>query len=115
MSEAAASISGIITYRQPVALPAGAVIAVKLADVSRADAPAITIAAQTITTTGQQVPIPFTLNYDPTAINPRCQYAVQAQILINGNLRWINTSRYSVITQGNPNTVEIMVEPVSPR
>jgi uncharacterized lipoprotein YbaY len=111
---ATASISGVITYRQRIALPAKAIIEVKLVDVSRADASAVTIAEQTITTNGQQVPIPFHLNYDPATINSRYQYAVQARILIDGNLRWISTSRYSVITRDNPNTVEIMVEPVSP-
>jgi uncharacterized lipoprotein YbaY len=77
-------------------LPPGAKIEVQLVDVSRADAPAIILAEQTIITDGQQVPIPFQLTYNPNQINPRYFYAVQARILINKQLRWINTDRYSV-------------------
>lgn len=105
-------VSGVVTYRQRIALPTGSVIEVKLLDVSKADAPAVTIAEQTIITKGEQVPIPFTLSYDSQKIDPRHTYAVQARILLNNQLRWINTTRYSVITQGNPTTVEVQVEPV---
>lgn len=107
------AVSGVITYRQRMALPPGAVIEVKLADVSRVDAAATTIAEQTITTTGQQVSIPFSLPYDSSQIDPHHQYAVQVRVLVDGKLRWISTSRYSVITQDYPSQVEILVEPVS--
>ncbi len=105
----AAVVSGVVTYRQRIALPPNSVIEIKIQDVSRADAPAITLAQKTITTTGQQVPIPFSLAYNPDKIKANHSYAVQVRILINGKLRWINKSRYSVITQGNPNQVEVVV------
>ncbi len=107
-----ASVTGNVVYRQRIALPPSATVEVKLLDVSRADAPAITIAEQTIITNGKQVPIPFTLPYNPAQINPRSTYAVQARILIDGQLRWISTSRYAVITQGNPTNLEVLVQPV---
>lgn len=108
-----ALVTGTVAYLPRIALPPQAVVEVKLLDVSQADAPAITIAEQTIATNGRQVPIPFSLSYDPEAIDPRHRYAVQARILVNDRLRWINTTQYPVITQGNSSNVDVLVEPVS--
>ncbi|NJK37440.1 MAG: hypothetical protein HC825_03525 [Oscillatoriales cyanobacterium RM1_1_9] len=108
-----ATVSGTVTYSQRVALPPDAVVEVQLVDISLADAPAIVIDQQTIKTDGQQVPIPFTLSYNPANIDPRHRYAVQARILFEGQLRWISTTSYLVLTQGNPSTIEVVVDPVA--
>lgn len=105
-------LTGTVTYRQRVSLPAGSVINVELQDVSRADAAAAVLAAQMITTTGENVPIAFTLTYDPGRIEERFSYAVRAQIHIGGALRWSSTERYAVLTRGAPTTgVEVVVVP----
>lgn len=107
-----AAISGTVTYRQRIALPPNAKIVVKLEDVSRADAPSTVIAEQTIVTTGQQVPIPFTLTYDPSEIQPMGRYTVRAQIFYGDRLRWTSTKMYPVINQGDSEAIEIQLEPV---
>jgi ABC-type transporter Mla MlaB component len=63
-----ARVTGTVTYLQRIALPPGAVLEVKLLDVSRADAAAVTIAQQLIEPAGRQVPIAFELRYDPSRI-----------------------------------------------
>ncbi|MBE9110927.1 YbaY family lipoprotein [Nodosilinea sp. LEGE 07298] len=108
-----ASVTGTVTYLPRIAMPPNAVLEVSLLDVSRADAPAITLATQSMVFGDRQVPLPFELVYDPDQIDPRFSYAVQARILIDGQLRFINTSRFGVITQGNPTEVEVRVDPVS--
>jgi uncharacterized lipoprotein YbaY len=108
-----ASVTGTVTYLQKIALPPTAVVEVKLQDVSLQDGPAVTIAQQTISLDDRQVPVPFTLLYDPTQIDPRRTYAVQARILVAGQLRFINTITYPVITNGRPTQVNIVVDPVS--
>ncbi len=105
-------VSGTVTYLQRIALPPQAMIQVQLVDVSRADAAAIVIDTQTIEAGGQQVPFAFQLSYDPAQIDERFTYAVQARITVDGELRFISTSSYQVITRGNPTTVEIIVDPV---
>jgi len=105
-------VSGTVTYLQRSALPPQAEIQVQLVDVSRADAPATVLATQTIMANGQQVPFAFELTYDPAQIDPRNTYAVQARISVDGQLLFISTSSYPVITRGNPTKVEIVVEPV---
>ncbi len=107
-----ARVTGTVTYLQRIALPPGAVVEVKLVDVSRADAPAMTIAEQIIKPAGRQVPIEFELRYDPRRIEERRRYAIQARILEGGNLRFINTDAYPVITSGHPSTVKVIVKPV---
>ena len=110
--ELAGVLTGTVTYLQRIALPAGSVINVELQDVSRADAAAAVLATQTITTTGENVPIAFALTYDPGQIEERFTYAVRARILIDGVLRWTSTERYAVLTSGNPTTgLEVIVMP----
>ena len=106
------SVTGTVTYLQRSALTPGAIIEVKLLDVSRADAPAETIAEQVIKPAGRQVPFEFELRYDSSLIDERHRYAVQARILEDGQLRFISTQAYPVITGGNPNAIEVMVKPV---
>jgi uncharacterized lipoprotein YbaY len=107
-----ATVTGTVTYRPRIALPPNAVLEVQLVDVSLADAPAIVLSSQSIVTGGRQVPIPFELIYNPDKIDPPMTYAVQARITVDGELQFINTRRFSVISQGNPNRIEVVVDPV---
>jgi putative lipoprotein len=107
-----ASVTGTITYRQRIALTPNAVIEVKLIDESRADAPAKTLAEQTIRPAGKQVPIAFELTYDPARIDPRGRYFIQVRILEGTQLRFASTDAYPVITGGNSNKVNVIVKPV---
>ena len=107
-----AQVTGTVTYRERMALPPGAVVHVVLEDVSLADAPATVIAEETIQSAGQ-VPVPFTLQLDPAAIDPRHHYAVRARITDAADrLYWISTDLYPVLTHGNPREVEIVVRRV---
>jgi uncharacterized lipoprotein YbaY len=60
-------IEGTATYRERIALPAAAVFEATLEDVSRADAPAQTI-ANTRVTSPSNPPIAFTIAYEPDKI-----------------------------------------------
>ena len=75
---------------------------VVLEDVSLADAQATVIVEETIQSAGQ-VPVPFTLQLDPAAIDPRHRYAVRVQIAdAIERLRWVSTDLYPVLTHGSP-------------
>jgi len=107
------TISGNIAYRERIALPENAVLIVQLQDVSFADAPAKVIAEQKITFAGRQVPLPFELPYDATKIDPKHSYSVSARITVDGQLRFLSTSAFPVLTGGNSNRVNILVQPAS--
>jgi len=112
-----ATVTGTVTYREKIALPPeGVVVTVKVEDVSRADAPAVTIGEQIIENPGHQVPIPFEIQYSPDDIDDRYTYAMRVRIEVDGELWFINTTRYAVITRGNPTSnIEVILEKVGPR
>lgn len=112
-----AVLSGTVTYLPRIALPPNAVVHVRLEDVSRADAPAITLAEQTIPTEGRQVPIPFELVYDPSRIEASHRYAVRAEIRGGDEgLLWTTDTMHPVLTSGAPSdSVEVrVVQTVAP-
>jgi putative lipoprotein len=101
-------VTGTATYRERIALPPGAVLEVELRDTSRADAPAPLVAATRIETTGQ-VPIPFTLRFDPAGIDPRGTYTVAARLSVEGHVRFRSVAAYPVLTRGAGTTAEILL------
>lgn len=100
-SEQAVSVTGNITYRERMALPPTAQIEIQLSDVSLMDAPSKTIAQQSFTADGRQVPFPFTLTVDERRLDPRGSYAVSARITdASGKLMFITDTRNSVTFGG---------------
>ena len=105
-------MTGTVSYLQRIALPPSAVVEVRLEDVSRADAPAVTIAEQAIKPEGKQVPFPFELCYEPTRIKDRGRYVSRVRIVQGAKLLFTNTNVYPVITGGHPNSVNVIVKPI---
>ncbi len=111
--QAPGSVSGTVFYLPRIALSPNAVVEVSLLDVSRADAPAITLASTKMVSGGRQVPFPFELLYDEGQIDSRYTYAVQSRITVDGDLQFINTTQVPVITNGNPTEgVQVQVDQV---
>ena len=107
-----ATVTGAITYLEKIALPSeDVVVTVKIEEISRADAPAVTIGQQVIENPSHQIPIPFEIEYNPADIDERYVYALRARIEVDGKLWFINTSRYVVITRGKPiSNIGVMVQ-----
>ena len=101
-------VTGTVTYRERIALTPNALVEVKLIDISRADAPAVTIGELNIKNPGQ-VPISFQIEYDPSAIDQRFVYAVQVRIMEGDQLAFINDTRYQVITRDSPTHVDMVL------
>jgi uncharacterized lipoprotein YbaY/heat shock protein HslJ len=105
---ATGTVTGSVSYRERMALPPNAVLEVQLQDVSLADAPARVIATQRIENPGQ-VPIAFSLAYDPTAIDPVNRYALQARIEVDDRLWFINDTHTPVLTHGGGDTADLLL------
>lgn len=102
-SEQPVSVTGSITYRERMALPPTAQVEVTLADVSLMDAPSTTIAQQSFTADGRQVPFAFSLTVDQRRLDPRRSYAVAARISdASGRLMFVTDTRNSVTFDGRP-------------
>lgn len=107
----ARTLRGNVVYRERMLLPPGAVVSVKLLDISLADAPARTI-AETLITDAKASPIPYTLRFDSAQIEPRRTYALQARIEQGDRLLFITTTRHTVLA-GSKDDGEIRVEHVA--
>ena len=109
-----ATVTGVVTYHQRIALPDDAVVMVRIQDVSIMDVAAKVIGEEVIQTNGAQVPIPYDVAYDPDEIDGRHRYSMAARIEDSaGQLLFISDTNTPVITNGNPiEDVEILVVPV---
>jgi heat shock protein HslJ/uncharacterized lipoprotein YbaY len=109
-----AVITGVVTYRQRIALPDDAVVRVQLRDVSLMDVASQLLGEEVIQTSGRQVPFPYTVAYDPGQIDERHTYSMSARIEDGaGKLLFTSDTSVPVITHGAPSQdVEIVVVPV---
>ena len=95
-----------------MALPPTAVIQVQLLDVSLADAPAKVLAEEKITLGERQVPVPFSLTFDPAKIEQNHAYSVSARILVDGQLRFISDKVLSGDNAWESPKAELILKPV---
>lgn len=91
-------VTGSVTYRERIALPPGAVLTVSVEDVSRADAPATTLARTAVTVDGQ-VPVPFSVAIDAADIDPRARVAVRARLRSSVGT-WVSDTHHPVDFHG---------------
>jgi len=103
-----AAVTGTLTYRERIALPADAVITVQLRDVSLMDVAARLVSEQVISPQ-HAVPVPFTLPYDPADIDERMTYAVHATIRSGERLLFITDRIYPVLTRGQSDQVDLVL------
>ena len=107
------TLTGSVALRQPGDLPADSLLTVTLEDVSRADAPAVTLAQTQTTLHGQQAPIAFSLVYPGPAVDPRGVYAARARLTLGDQLLYTTTEQNRVDAL-NPGPVELVMDSVSP-
>jgi uncharacterized lipoprotein YbaY/uncharacterized membrane protein len=84
------ALRGSLSYRARIALPPGSIAVVELRDVSSSAQPVI--AEQRIVLGGRQVPIPFELKVDRSALAAGRQYNLRGAILDGGKPAWVTES-----------------------
>lgn len=105
-------VMGTVGFMQQIEPGSGWTLTVQLQDTSLQDVAAKVI-GETVITDFSVLPVPFSVSYDPTAIDTLNTYSISARITDEaGNLIFINTSAYDVITRDNPSVVDVDVEPV---
>jgi uncharacterized lipoprotein YbaY/membrane-bound inhibitor of C-type lysozyme len=110
-----ATLTGTVTYRQRMALPTNAVIQLKLLDVTHPESQAVIIAEQSLNLGQRQVPVPFSLNYDPEKINPQHAYSLSAKITVDNKLWFATETPNPVLTEGKPNHADLLLQQVAAR
>ena len=101
-------VTGTVTYRERIALPAETIVHIQLLDVSLMDVSAKLITEQTLTLP-HQVPIPFELVYRPLVIDERMTYAVRATISNGDQLLFVTDRSYPVLTRGRPEHIDLVL------
>ena len=103
------TVSGNAAHRQRTAMPPVAVHAVRVEDVSRADAAAMLLAETREPFGARQVPIASSLQAPSASIDPRLRYVVRAIVVVAGEMRFTTTRNHPVLTRGAPVTVDLML------
>ena len=95
------TISGTVSYRQRMALPADAVIHVQLLDMSVWETPPPVVAEEKFTLGNRQVPVPFELKVDPAKIDLKHSYALRARIVVGYDIRFLSEMPAAVKLRDN--------------
>lgn len=101
-------VTGLVTYSEPISLYPNVVVSVKLLDVSRLDAPSVTVSEQ-VFENAESLPLEFEVRYDKSDIDERATYSIQVSITQGDVLLFANDTAYDVITYGQPSHVEVPV------
>lgn len=112
-SQPAAELAGTITYRERIALPAGARVEIQLLDVTDPDEPSPPLVAERLLDAPGQVPIAFSLGYDPKAVRADHTYSLRVRVRVGEELWFASPFDLRVLTGGNPDRVEVMLDRVS--
>ena len=107
------TLTGSVVYAQPVTPPAEALLTVTLEDVSRADAPAVTLSQTQIQVNGQPGPIMFALAYPRAAVLPQALYSARARVTAGDSLLFTTTESYRVDPL-TPPPIQLVLQPVAP-
>lgn len=107
------AVTGTIGYEEALLLPPGALVVIRLQDVSITDIPAQVLAEQLIQIQRRQFPLEFRLLYDPAAIDERHSYSVAARISVDDELLFISTQAYPVLTRGAGNQADLVLTQVA--
>ncbi|MBX3436696.1 MAG: YbaY family lipoprotein [Planctomycetaceae bacterium] len=98
-------IEGTVTFREDVRLPRNAEIKIELYETIRQGV-TYPIVSKTVTN-WQRQPIPFVLDYDPSLVDPRREYSIQATIVADNRTYYQTRNAYRVITAGYPRVVDL--------
>jgi putative lipoprotein len=103
-------LNGSVLYRERDALPDNAQVRVQLVDATPGEEPKV-YAETTFATQGKQVPIAFSLPFDPSKLDPGHLYALRGYILIEGRIAYVTRARVIVDPKALPAAMSILLVP----
>lgn len=90
------TLRGEVTYRDRIALPAGAILRVQLIDTAATAKTPVRVEARAAISAGGQVPLIFTLNFDDRILEEGHTYALVVDISAGGTTWFRNAEPYAV-------------------
>lgn len=95
------AVTGTVSYRERLVVPADSVVVVRLENVTRGAAYPVVISEQRIVPISN-TPVRFSLPYSPTDIDPHATYVVNAWIEEGGRILFRNATLNQVLTKTAP-------------
>ena len=108
-------LAGQVSFTPQKALPADAVLIVRIQDTSRAGARALTLAEQRIELAGRTPPVPFQVVIDRDLIGPKAHITAAGRIERRGKLLYTSTAVTPALVDGQPVAVDLRLAPVGAR
>lgn len=102
----------VVHLQEGAALPPEAFLQVELLDVSRADAPSVTLASAVYKI--DNLPVEVRLSYDSDAIDARMRYVIAAKVAVGDEALLRTTTFYPALTHDAPERPEIVLEAATP-
>jgi putative lipoprotein len=96
------TLLGTVFYNERIALLPGSVLTVSLRDVTASTETPVVLATYEYTTAGENIPLPYTLTYNPHDISRKGKYALYAEIAVSGEVRWVTNEPVPVLTGARP-------------
>lgn len=103
-------LAGTLTWRPQGALSGKAVVKVWLQDMSDPRSPVPVILDEYAKSPPGQVPVRFSLRYDPAQIRAEREYTVLAKVYDGDRVRLVNRRRFPVLTKGCKGDCEIALD-----
>ena len=107
------SISGEVRFAREVELPEGAVITVRLLDITLADAPSVELGLDIIEN-ADRLPARFRVEYDRDLIVSGNEYSLSADVRLGDDLLYVNDTVHLVLTGGAPASSDVVVISTNP-
>jgi uncharacterized lipoprotein YbaY len=101
-------VRGAALYRERVAMLPGSTLTVTVEDVSRADSPGVVLAEQRIEDP-PNVPVPFELAVDRSAVGPNAALSVRASITQDGTLQWTSDIHHPVPMDRDGESITVLM------
>lgn len=108
LADSRPAMMGTVAFRERIALPASAVLTVRLLDLTRPDGPEVVLAERSISNPGQS-PLPFTLPYPFGGIVAGRRYVIEARIEVAGRLRFFSAEPHAVTPANAAQPHDILV------
>ena len=105
--QAANTVTGMVLTDSPATLAPGAQVTVKLLDTTRVDAEPVLVSSATLPIIA--LPAEYAVTYPEDAIDSSRNYAVEAQVLEGGAVKYISIGRVAVLTQGKSNRANVQL------
>lgn len=106
------ALSGQVTYRERVALPAGATLRIVLVDLTEADQP-VRVDVQAPIGSPGQVPLTFALNFDNRALEADHQHGLIAEILSGDHIWFTTPEAFRLDPAAPPSPLVVMTTPAT--